>query len=126
MNLLGIDYGDKKIGLAIASGKLAEPLSVLRVKTEEEAVKKVTQVVQVEHVDKIIIGLSEGRTAEKTKTFGQKLQSHTILPIEYYDETLSTHEAQSLSRESGMKRSKRAALEDAFAACVILQNYLDL
>jgi len=126
MNLLGIDYGEKKIGLAISTGKLAEPLSVLRVKTEEEAIKKVIQVVQVEHVGQVIIGMSEGETAEKTKIFVEKLRNQLLpIPVEVYDETLSTHEAQELSRQTGMTREKRRSMEDAFAASVILQNYLD-
>lgn len=125
MKILGIDYGLRKIGLAVAEGKLAEPLKVIRVNGDEEAVEKVKQVVQVEQVEQVIIGISEGKTAEETKKFSQNLKGEIRIPVELFDETLSTHEAQELSRESGMNRKKRKNMEDAFAACIMLQNYLD-
>jgi len=125
MKILGLDYGLKKIGVAISVGKLAEPRQVIKVKTPEKIIERVVQVAQVEQVDKIVIGMSEGKTAAQTKEFGQHLAKKTVLPIEYYDETLSTQEAQALAIESGMSRKKRQNMEDAFAACIMLQNYLD-
>jgi putative Holliday junction resolvase len=125
MKILGLDYGLKKIGVAISVGKLAEPRQVIKVKTPEKIIERVVQVAQVEQVDKIVIGMSEGKTAQETKEFGQRLAKKTVLPIEYYDETLSTQEAQALALESGMSRKKRHNMEDAFAACIMLQNYLD-
>lgn len=125
MKILGIDYGLKKIGLAVAEGMLAEPLTVLKVNSDAEGVKKVAQVVKVEQVEQVVIGISEGKTAEITKQFVEKLQDKLSVPVELFDETLSTHEAQGLSREAGMNRKKRKNMEDAFAAAVLLQNYLD-
>jgi putative Holliday junction resolvase len=126
MKLLGIDYGLKKIGVAISAGKLAEPLRVIKVETPEKTIEKIVRIAGEEGVDKIIIGMSEGKTAEETKEFGNRLQKKTALPIDYFDETLSTQEAQALALESGMSRKKRKNMEDAFAACIMLQNYLDL
>lgn len=123
MKYLGIDYGLKKIGLAVAEGKLAEPLTVLRVNTDEEAINKIKLLGKF---DKVIVGISEGRTAQTTKLFVEKLQNQLSIPIEVFDETLSTHEAQELSRQTGMNRKKRKNMEDAFAATIMLQNYLDL
>jgi putative holliday junction resolvase len=125
MKLLGIDYGLKKIGVAISVGSLAEPLRVIKVETSEKVIEKIVRVAGEEGVDKIIIGMSEGKTAAETKEFGEHLAKKTTLPIEYYDETLSTQEAQALAMESGMSRKKRHNMEDAFAACIMLQNYLD-
>jgi len=122
MKYLGIDYGLRKIGLAVAEGKLAEPLTVLRVNTGEEAINKIKLLGKF---DKVIVGISEGRTAQITNLFVEKLQKHLSVPVEVFDETLSTHEAQELSRQTGMNRKKRKNMEDAFAACVMLQNYLD-
>jgi putative Holliday junction resolvase len=121
--ILGIDFGINKIGLATAEGILAEPYGILR--NEKEIVKKVLQVLKVLQVDKIVIGVSEGKTAKKTKEFVKKLQKETEIPIELHDETLSTQEAQKLAIEAGLKRIKRKNLEDAFAATVMLQDYLD-
>lgn len=125
MNILGIDYGEAKIGLAIATSKFAEPLGVVRFETWDKFVERLVEIIAEDRIEKIIIGLSEEKTAEKTRQFAEKLKKEISIPIEYYDETLSTHEAQQLSKEAGMKRQKRTALEDAFAASVMLQNYLE-
>ena len=107
MKLLGIDYGKRKIGLAITDGILAEPLKVLKVENVEDAMEKVGQVVQVEQVKQVIIGISEGKTAEETKEFGKKLEKKLSVPIIYQDETLTTQEAQELSQKAGIRRIKR-------------------
>jgi len=119
MRLLGIDYGRRKIGLAISEGKLAEPWKVIKVNNFEEAVIKVLQVLQVLQVDKVIVGISENKMAEESKKFAKRIGAET------FDETLSTHDAQRVSIEAGMKRKKRKGMEDAYAATLILQGYLD-
>jgi putative Holliday junction resolvase len=125
MKLLGIDYGRKKVGLAFADGSLAEPLQVIREKSEEGVIRRVEQVVQVEQVEKIILGISEGKMGEESREFGRKLEKKLKIPVIFQDETLTTHDAQKLSIEAGMKRKKRKTLEDAFSAALILQAYLD-
>jgi putative Holliday junction resolvase len=104
---------------------LAEPYLVIHVKTVNEAVKKVTKVVNVEKVEKVILGISEGEMARFTEEFGELLKASLPQPVLYQDETLSTVDAQTLSRQSGMKRKKRKKMEDAFAATLILQSYLE-
>lgn len=124
MNILGIDYGEVKIGLALATSKIAEPLGIIKYDGRKKFEDRLIEIITEEKIGKIIIGISEGKTGEKTKTFGEKLKREISIPIEYWDETLSTHEAQTLSRETGMSRKKRNALEDAFAAAVMLQSYI--
>lgn len=123
--VLGIDYGKKKIGLAIAEGPLAEPLRVIRFESEKEAFKKTEQVVQVEQVERVVIGVSEGKMGQESRKFGGKLRDKLEVPVVFQDETLTTHEAQEFSRKAGIKRKKRKALEDAYSAALILQSYLD-
>ena len=123
--VLAIDYGSSKLGLAISSTLLAEPYKVIRYKKEAEIIEKVIKVVQIEQVEQVVLGVSEGKMAEETKEFGNKLAERLRTPIVYQDETFSTKDAQGLSIKSGMKRKKRKEMEDAYAACVILQNYLD-
>ncbi|MCH7640627.1 Holliday junction resolvase RuvX [Patescibacteria group bacterium] len=123
--MLGIDYGKKKIGLAIADGPLAEPLKVIRYKLEEDVLRKVVEVVEVEKVEQAVIGISEREMAKETKNFARKLGNKLEIPISFQDETLTTKEAQDLSQEAGIKRKKRRELEDAYAATLILQAYLD-
>lgn len=120
MKILGIDYGRKKVGLAIADGILAEPHKVLRVANFDDAVQKVKQVLQVLQVDRVVVGVSEGAMAEESKSFAEKIGAET------FDETLTSQDAQRLSIEAGISRKKRRGMEDAYAAALMLQNYLDL
>jgi RNase H-fold protein (predicted Holliday junction resolvase) len=76
-------------------------------------------------VEKIVLGISEGKMGEESREFGRKLEKKLKIPMIFQDETLTTHEAQKLSIEAGMKRKKRKTLEDAFSATLILQAYLD-
>lgn len=122
---LGLDYGRKKIGLAISEGILAEPYKVVRFVNKGKAVKDIKLISEKEGINQIVLGISEGRMAEETKEFGKKLEKIIGTPVVYQDETLSTREAQSLSIKAGIKRKKRKSLEDAFSAALILQSYLD-
>ena len=125
MKILGIDYGRKKIGLSFSEGKIASPLGVIKFEDWKSFKERLIEIIAEEGVEKLVIGVSEGKMAEEIKKFGERLSSEISAPIEYFDETLSTHQAQELSRESGMKKNKRLALEDAYAASVMLQSYLD-
>ena len=125
MKILGIDYGRKKIGLSFSEGKIASPLGVIKFEDWKSFKERLIEIIAEEGVEKLVIGVSEGKMAEEIKKFGERLSSEISIPIEYFDETLSTHQAQELSRESGMKKNKRLALEDAYAASVMLQSYLD-
>lgn len=125
MKVLGIDYGRKKIGVALSENSLAEPYGVIKVKTLGQAIQKVEQVVQVEQVEEVVIGLSEGKMGEEAKKFGEELEKKLRIPVNFQDETLSTQEAQELSRKAGIKMKKRQKLEDAYSATLILQAHLD-
>lgn len=124
MIILGVDYGRSKIGLAIADGPLAEPLSVVKVKSLADAVEKVARVAEVEKVDNVIVGISENQMANEQRGFARRLRERG-LPVEEWDETLSTQDAQSMAIASGAGPKKRRETEDAYAACLVLQSYLD-
>ncbi len=119
MKYLGIDYGKRKIGLAVSDGNLAEPLKVIRYKDIKLLVQKLKQIIKLEKIEKIVVGVSENQIAEESKKFANMLKAET------YDETLSSHDAIEMSIQSGMSRKKRKEKEDAFAASIMLQNYLD-
>lgn len=122
MKILGIDYGGRRIGLAISEGEIARPLGVeLRVKNYELRIKKICE---KENISKIVIGISEGKMAGKSREFGESLQKATGIPVEYFDETLSTHEAIRKMVEAGTTRKKRKEFIDAVSAAIILQEYL--
>jgi len=126
MKILGVDYGKSKIGLAIADdeSRLALPYSTIRFESEKEAIEKLEKIIKSEDVEKIVVGLPNGEIALKAKDFG-KLLGGIGFNVLYQDETFSTKEAQKMSIEAGIKRKKRKANEDAYAAALILQDYLD-
>ena len=119
MKTLGIDYGRSKVGLALGVDKFAEPFKVIRYKDINKLVLQVLQVIQVEQVEKVIVGISEGEMGEESKKFAKKLGAET------FDETLSTQDAQRMSLEAGIGQKKRHQMEDAYAAAIMLQNYID-
>ena len=127
MIFLGIDYGKRKIGLSLGDDetKLSQPLKVLRVKTKNEAIKKIANEVRVNNVETIVLGVSEGNTKKETEEFGKELVKQVPITLLYQDETLTTHDAQTLSREAGIGQKKRREKEDAYAAALILQSYFD-
>lgn len=125
MKILGIDYGKRKLGLAISEGYLSEPWKVLRVENLDEALKKLTQIVKEEKMEKIVVGVSEGEMGKESKDFAMNLQQELEIQVDTHDETLSTQDAVRLAIEAGMSRKKRNEMEDAFAASIILQDYLD-
>jgi len=119
MKILGIDYGRAKIGLAIGEAGLAEPWKVIRVNNFDDAIEKVLQVLQVLQVEQIVVGVSDGEMGEESKKFAKEIGAIT------FDETLTTQDAQQLSIQAKINRKKRKEMEDAFAAAVMLQGYLD-
>jgi len=122
MVLLGIDFGLKKIGLALAQSGLIQVLGVIR--NSPQVIAKIGEICRENEVEKIIIGLPPAQLSSKIKKFAQKLSSETSLPVEFQDETLTSREAIVKMIKEGIKRKKRGLLKDAAAAACILQEYL--
>lgn len=125
MNLLGLDYGRAKVGIAISSGSLAEPLKTLRYSDTDKLFNQIEQILKLQKIDKIVIGLSEGEMLIETKNFAKALQKQLDVEVEFFNETLTSSDAQMLTKQAGIKRKKRKELEDAYAATIMLQGYLD-
>jgi len=125
MKILGIDYGRSKMGLAIANGPLSEPLQVIRYSDTKILVEKLQKIIKDNNIEKIVVGVSEGKIGEESKKFASSIQPLIQSTIILADETLSTQDAQRMSREAGISQKKRHEMEDAYAACIMLQNYLD-
>jgi len=123
--ILGIDYGEKKTGIAFAEGPLAEPVEVIYHQTVESLLNQLQKVVQKYEPEMLVIGMPSGMQGEEVKEVIDKIKEEINLPIEVVDEGFSTREAQMLSRDVGMARKKRKRMEDAYAASIILQKYLD-
>lgn len=123
MKYLGVDWGLKRIGLAISEGFLASPHTTLNVHNLQGAVEEVIKVVKQENIDRVVIGKPEGEMGKRVEEVVRKFQ-HFGVDIVLSDETLSTQDAKRLMIE--MNLSKKSRKEDnAVAAAIILQRYLD-
>lgn len=123
MRVLGIDFGIAKIGVAIADNGLAQPVRVI--KNHQETLMKVARLVKQKKIERIVVGVSEGRIGQKAKEYGKQLGKMTGVGVFFQDETLTTREAIAKMIEAGKKKKYRQEKEDAFAAAIILQAYLD-
>ncbi|HBR80464.1 MAG: hypothetical protein UX09_C0001G0047 [Candidatus Uhrbacteria bacterium GW2011_GWE2_45_35] len=126
MRVLGIDYGDKKIGLAFGESVagVALPLEVIP-NIGDETIKKIAQKISIDDFQQVVVGvpLSTGafhgpEQLEKTRAFIEKLKTVISIPIFEEDEAYTTSESIRLQREEGA-----AAEEDALAAMLILEQY---
>jgi putative transcription antitermination factor YqgF len=122
MTHLCIDYGLAHCGLALGIEHIAEPLETV---ATAQALKRIEELVKIHQPQRIVIGLSEGDMAEKTKRFAESLQATMNIPIAFQDETLTSQEVRQQMAQSGMKRSRREAKIDHLVAARILQDYLD-
>ena len=117
------------MALSDPGGILASPLKIIDRSDEEADIAAITGMVEQYQVGQIIVGLprsmdgSLGRQAEKVIAFTRELGNRTDVPVDFRDERLSTVAAQRLVREAGRKRRK--GRDDAIAAALILQGYLD-
>ncbi|MDD5146947.1 MAG: Holliday junction resolvase RuvX [Candidatus Daviesbacteria bacterium] len=123
MKYLGIDFGMKRIGLAISEGELASPWQILEVKGFSETIEKISQIIKNGQFQKVIVGLPEGKMGQNVRGFVKALNKMGI-GIETMDETLSSKKALQAMIEQGIGVKKRRN-EDAYSAAEILQNFLD-
>ena len=132
---LGLDIGDKRIGVALsdALGILASPLLVFEHTNDQTDITTILDIVSKYSVECIIVGIPRslngtmGLQAEKVRAFADKLIEKSPVPVQYRDERLTTVTAKSLHEESSRKKStqiKRIEY-DAMAAAVILQSFLN-
>lgn len=123
MRILAVDYGLKKIGLAITEGELVEPLAVIE--RTDRSVQKIARICQEKEIDKIVVGLPEGKLVATIKQFAQQLAAEAEIPLVFQDERLTSQEAIVKMIEAGKRRGSRQKKEDAVAAAIILQDYLE-
>jgi putative Holliday junction resolvase len=130
---LGLDVGRAKIGLALADDVLrtAHALRTLRRGGDAGVLAAIREVAGEYEVERAVVGLplnmdgSEGPSARMARGFAAKLGEALGLPVDLFDERLSTFEAEGRLRERGLDGRARRAAVDAEAAAVILQGWLD-
>lgn len=127
MRYLGIDYGDKKIGLALGDSetRVAVPLEVIQ--NANSIYQTIADLIKSEAIDEVVVGVPLSTTEgpgspqlEKTRQFIKELRHFVSIPIHEEDERYTTAESIRLQREESA-----GAEEDALAAMLILQAYLD-
>lgn len=133
MRVLGIDYGEKRIGVAISDplGITAQGLPTIVYSNVQEALQKIMAIVSEKEVGVIVVGLPKhmnnllGESARAVLSFGERLEKCVGIPVKTIDERLSTVRAHRAMLEGNLSRKQRRGRVDMIAAQLILQNYLD-
>ncbi len=133
MRILGIDYGDARIGLAISDEMriLATALEPYKPQSMRKSIDYISEFAKNGDVDLIVVGLplnmngTEGPQANKVRTFADNLKKVSGIEVVMQDERLTTMYVERSFEETGVKKSKRKSLVDSASAQVILQNYMD-
>lgn len=133
MRILGIDFGQKRIGLAVSDplGFTAQGLKTILVKDPALIVGELRQACQEHNITEIVIGLplnmngTVGPNAQSVLEFKEKLQTELKIPVKTWDERLSSRQADRFMIEEGLSRRKQKQNSDRIAATLILQSYLD-
>lgn len=131
--IMGLDVGDRWVGVALSDprGVLATPLTIVDRMAGSDGVRAIAEMVRDHEVGTVIVGLPRAmdgtirQQAEKVQEFVRRLSKELLVPIEFRDERLSTVSAGRLMREASTRRTKKRVRDDAAAAAVILQSYLD-
>lgn len=133
MRIMGLDYGTKRIGVALCDelGMTGQSLTTIFRKNREQVLAAIEDLVKNHGVEKIVIGYplrldgSEGIQCEKVSRFARLLEARLSIPVIKWDETLSSRTAEDILIEAGMRREKRKKIVDKMAAGIILQGYLN-
>ena len=120
---LAIDFGTKRIGLAVSIATLADPLKIIA--NDSKTILNIKKVIKEEKIKQILLGLSEQDMAEKIKSFANDLKKQIDIPIIFYDETLSSKETHIKINSSHMKKSKKREPIDHYAASHFLQEWIE-
>jgi putative Holliday junction resolvase len=133
MRALGIDYGRKRVGIAISdpAGNLAVPLRAVIINNQNELIEAIRKIVTDEAIDLIIIGnpiRDDGKLADlagEISQIAERIRIEINVRIQLYDEYYSSATAMKKFQQAGLKTKKNKAAIDQLAAADILQCYLD-
>lgn len=130
---MALDYGDRRLGFAISdpTGEIALPLSVEHVRSEQAAVDAVVTKCADTGCARLVVGLpvnmngSSGFMVKRVQAFIARLREVLKIPIDTFDERLSSRTAEKALIEGDMSRQKRKGVKDKLAAQIFLQTYMD-
>ncbi len=131
--VLALDFGKRRIGLAVSDelGITAQGLETLQRTNIREDLERLTQLLVDRNVSLILMGNplhmsgAAGRQADYVRDFASRLNAVTGVPVQFWDERLTTVAAQRVLKESGIGIQKRAQAVDRLAAVILLESYLD-
>ena len=134
MRVLGLDVGDRRIGVALSDplGLTAQPLIVLERRGLAKDLEALCAMVQRHDVEAVIVGLpltlrgERGVQAEKVASFSDALRRRVAVPVQFIDERFTTAQGERALREMGASRGQRKRVIDQVAAQLILQQFLDV
>jgi len=119
------------VALSDPAGILATPLTVIERQEEHQDIQAIIDIINQHQVKQVIIGLPRsmngtiGEQAEKVRALASRLSHQTEIPIEFRDERLTTVSARRLMQAASVRRTRKEMKDDAIAAALILQGYLD-
>ncbi len=131
--IAGVDLGEKRVGFALSdeSHFLASAKEVITLVGPEQATNVIEAFCRQHQVERLVMGLpinmdgSRGPAVRKVEEVAERLQKRLGIPVEYWDERLTTKAAHGFLIEAGTRREKRREVVDKVAAQLILQGYLD-
>ncbi|GED32332.1 Holliday junction resolvase RuvX [Brevibacillus centrosporus] len=131
--LMGLDVGDKTIGVAVSDelGWTAQGVETIKRQSKEKDFARLQELIAQYQVGAIVVGLPKnmngtiGPRAEMCQSFGKLLQEKTSLPVHMWDERLTTMAAERMLISADVSRQKRKTVIDKMAATLILQGYMD-
>lgn len=132
MRILGIDYGDARVGVAVSDllGMTAQGVRTIKNTGSKKLISELSEIIDEYKPEKIVIGMpknmdgSEGFRADATRVFAEKLGEAYKGDIIFWDERLSSVGATRYLNETNTRGKKRKAVLDTVAACIILEGYL--
>ncbi|MBR4874830.1 MAG: Holliday junction resolvase RuvX [Clostridia bacterium] len=132
MRLMGIDYGDARVGIALSDplGIMSQGYKTIKNDGTDALYLEIQEIIKEKEVTKIVIGLpknmdnSEGFRSEATKEFAEKLKNFTDVEIDFCDERLTTVSAHGFLSEMNVRGQKRKNAVDTLSAALILETYM--
>ena len=134
MRAVGIDLGEKRIGVAISdsSGSLATPYEVVtRTGSRDQDHRRIRAIVEEVEAEILVVGLplsldgSEGKAAQGARKEAEAIGQRISIPIELHDERFTTVEAERILKEQGLDAAERRKVVDKVAAAILLQAWME-
>ncbi|HUU09936.1 MAG TPA: Holliday junction resolvase RuvX [Phycisphaerae bacterium] len=133
MRTLGLDLGQRRVGVAVSDpdGSMAHPLLQFEPRGRRDLVATVARLVGEQEAGRVVVGMpllldgTKGEQARRTEAVVAALEETLDVPVTTWDERFSTAQADAAMREAGLGPRQRRSRRDKVAATLILQSYLD-